>query len=200
MPRTNDTTTRLCQACRQRFPSADFRRNPTTSRRDLRCPSCRQATDDKRRPPPITVDDDFGHWLAGFLDGEGCFTIRPHTLGIFGCEAVLWVRDDDRAIVEEIVARTGIGSVIRRERNGWRDANARPLIGWAIRRKVDCLALVSLLDRYPLRAKKARDYAVWREAVLHWQSAHYARGKAGPGDWSEMAALKQQLEDVRRYR
>ena len=28
------------------------------------------------------------------------------------------------------------------------------------------MKLVELLDRYPLRAKKARDYTIWRKAVL----------------------------------
>jgi hypothetical protein len=59
--------------------------------------------------------------------------------------------------------------------------------------------LVGLLDRYPLRAKKARDYEVWREGVLLW-TTHVADGKAArAGLWQEMAALSLRLRETRRY-
>lgn len=149
----------------------------------------------------VAVDDGFGHWLAGFLDGEGCFSIKTQSRG-YACDLILWVRADDKSIIDEIVTRTGIGSVVFRNHRPAtpnQEYAAHPLVGWSVRRKPDCIALVSLIDRYPLRAKKARDYAVWREAVMLWAEKPYGRGRSGPSDWSEMSVLKQHIEDVRRY-
>src|SRR4051812_25416446 len=60
--------------------------------------------------------DGFGHWLAGFIDGEGCF--RLHTLydsryayTYYACYFALDLRDDDTAVLEECVKRTGLGRV-----------------------------------------------------------------------------------------
>lgn len=60
--------------------------------------------------------------------------------------------------------------------------------------KSDCLKLVALFDQHPLRAKKARDYAVWREAVLLLNSSNY-----GGYSTNDIFALKEKLESGRVY-
>ena len=119
-----------------------------------------------------TLDDGFGHWLAGFIDGEGCFGIaqrqgEKHNSSIYYfCFMSIKLRDDDRSIIEEIRCRTGIGSIyVNKARS-----NSKTGIQWLIINKSDCLSLVEILDKYPLRAKKSKDYAIWREAVLLWVS------------------------------
>jgi hypothetical protein len=52
-----------------------------------------------------------------------------------------------------------------------------------------------VLDRYPLRAKKRRDYAIWREAVLEWATVPFGRQ-----DWAKMAALRTALSASRPQR
>src|SRR4051812_8024445 len=106
------------------------------------------------------MDTGFGHWLAGFIDGEGCFLI-VRTRTYHQCRFSLKVRDDDIAVIEEIQQRTQIGRVkANRSRN-----TSNPQVEWIIDTKPDCLELVNILDKFPLRAKKARDYQIWREAV-----------------------------------
>jgi hypothetical protein len=139
------------------------------------------------------VDDAFGHWLAGFMDGEGSFGIAGgNTRGSYHCTACVKLRGDDRAILEEIVERTGIGSV-RYQPNTQR---THPQYAWLVHNRAGCLALIELLDRYPLRAKKARDYAIWREAVIDWSAP---RARRSGRDWGRMAALKVALEAGRKF-
>lgn len=143
------------------------------------------------------VDAAFGNWLAGFIDGEGCFGIHPMRRGGVVCWAVrftLKLRDDDRSILEECRARVGAGTI---RTSPVRDG--RPQCAWVIESRGDCLALAEVLDRFPLRAKKARDYAIWRGALAEWANGERGHRWSGQRDWSRMAALRERLDAVRAY-
>jgi hypothetical protein len=62
---------------------------------------------------------------------------------------------------------------------------------------------VHILDAHPLHSKKARDFAVWREAVLLWtaMTPRHVKGQQGPVlyDWAPILALRDQLIAGRRY-
>lgn len=131
------------------------------------------------------MTDDFGHWLAGFIDGEGCFTIPSRSNAskgyhgrAFGCRMDLGLRQDDRPILDLIQSTTKLGKV------GMVYAKRYTMARWYIGSKEGCRGLVTLLDQYPLRAKKRRDYDVWRLAVKEWTTTR---------DWGRMAALSDQL-------
>lgn len=79
----------------------------------------------------------------------------------------LSLRDDDSAILEEVAQRTGMGSINARSRK----AGSNPQKRWRVRGKKDRQILIDLLDRYPLRSKKKRDFLLWREAVLLFEEA-----------------------------
>lgn len=142
------------------------------------------------------VDAAFGNWLAGLIDGEGCFTLThvgeyPGRPECYGCRFHLKLRDDDYPMLAEVGERTGIGYVewLPGEAHGRRRAQAR----WIVLTKLDCQALVALLDVYPLRSKKARDFVVWREAVEIWCSRQ--RGDS----WDFIANLHSRIRLVRAY-
>jgi hypothetical protein len=139
----------------------------------------------------------FNHWFAGLLDGEGCFFItRQNRRGSsWRCAACIALRDDDRPVLEEIVRRTGLGSVVNQ---GGRQLPRRPLARWETIRKQDAIALASLLDRTRLRSKKARDYVVWREAVEVWATVSYS-SPSSAAQWVRMEELATELKSVRRY-
>jgi hypothetical protein len=154
----------------------------------------------RQRSAPSRVggpDDAFGHWFAGFADGEGSFDIHSVASGAaYICRFIIGLRSDDRAVLDEIAARTGLGSIyaVPPRESQWHSARAQ--VTWTVARKAEVLRLVAIFDRYPLRAKKARDFATWRLAVFAWQEVKARR----PGyDWSRMAQLKQELEAGRRY-
>jgi hypothetical protein len=145
----------------------------------------------------LTQDDGFFHWLAGFIDGEGCFRIQKEKRGgYYACQFSLKLRDDDRAILNECVCRTGAGIVHRMA--AYR--TSKPGVRWAIQSRADCWKLATILDRYPLRAKKAHEYAIWRQALETWTTMQRGNRWHGPRDWSPMIAFKAQLEAWRVYR
>lgn len=145
----------------------------------------------------ITEDfdrDGFGHYMAGFIDGEGSFVIA-HAKQVYTCRFQLKLRDDDAPILFELQERTGLG-VVKPEKNYSRSRgpdNGRPQMTWVLSNKSDCAMLVRLLERYPLRAKKSRDFAVWKLAVRERMT------KRRYGGWETMEALRNQLVDGRRY-
>lgn len=145
------------------------------------------------------LPDDFGHWLAGFIDGEGCFYFHRSGAAFAPPQFQLKLRDDDRAILEECVERTGLGRIVIHKRKG----RSNPQVAWSIIKRADCVALVAILDRFPLRAKKSRDFAIWRQAVELW-AVQKKTGVGGGGtkgfpDAPAIAALRDQLVSGRAY-
>jgi hypothetical protein len=137
------------------------------------------------------VDDAFGHWLAGFIDGEGCFWIRRDKSS-WTVRFRLVLRYDDRPVLAEIARVTGLGLLRDRDHSP-----GNPQSGWEVHRKADQLMLVELLDLYPLRSKKARDYALWRKAVLYRATMRHR----GPrrADWGPIPDLAHALTTGRRF-
>ncbi len=113
----------------------------------------------------LPTDAAFYHWLAGFIDGEGCFTINITNHRRPCLRFSLLLRLDDAEIVREIHARTGIGKLIGRPARYTSMAAGKPQIEWRTQRTLECKQLAAILDEYPLRAKKKRDYAIWRIAL-----------------------------------
>jgi hypothetical protein len=144
-------------------------------------------------------DSDFGHWLAGFIDGEGCFELVPLKGGrLYTARFNLTCRDDELETLEAIRKRTGFGSIYRAH-NRRSKTKANPVARWSINGKPSVAALIALLDRHPLRAKKARDYAIWREAALLWLAYRGDRFNRAAAPWAEMARLKQEMQAGRAY-
>ncbi len=133
----------------------------------------------------------WGYHLAGLTDGEGCFCIwkssRPRRVDTWTIAFVIHMRRDDLPLLEDFQAKTGLGRIhIGRRRTVGGD---HPSVRWVVSRKADCLKLIALFETYPLRSKKAKDFAVWAEAVR-------ARSR---GDFSRVAELADVLREGRRY-
>jgi hypothetical protein len=140
------------------------------------------------------VPSEFGYWLAGFTDGEGCFAITPARQGRWTIWFRINVREDERDTMAYIATATGLGSVMPIHQGG--SPNAQ--IAWFVCAKAEVIRLAELFDRYPLRAKKARDYAIWRLAVAHWATmpTHYTWLES---DCARIGELAEQIKQVRRY-
>lgn len=179
--------TKCCSRCNQHLGPEHFDLSPRGFKYPY-CKQCRVESGAAIAPWEPPIDDGFGHWLAGFIDGEGCFRIGETRQG-FSCRFYIGIRADDRPIIEEIHKLTGLGHVNNRRAVG--DWN--PQITWDISSKTDCYRLVCLLDRYPLRAKKKRDYAIWREAVLRWID------HAWESSWDDIRELRVNLVEVREF-
>lgn len=134
-----------------------------------------------------------GHWFAGFTDGEGCFYMRRATKGnAFVCSFHVKLRADDRDVLEAICELVGHGKVSDVPRYS---PTRAPQAVFVVSTITGCSRIVDIFDEFPLRSKKARDYAVWRDAVIFWISASGSRGT----DWSEMEGYYDALRSGRKY-
>jgi len=144
------------EVCRTHSTKRGFRRNPA-----LKAPFGKEQIQRAKLNP---------WYVIGFIDGEGSFSVsigRHQTLrsGIeIHPQFEIELRDDDREILERIVVTIGCGKIYdcSYERYGWYP-HAKFKIG-STRDMVEYL--FPFLDRYPLQAKKAKAYRLFREIVL----------------------------------
>lgn len=119
------------------------------------------------------IDGYWASWFAGFTDGEGCFIIGRDNRGSPGakyrCRFKIDLRDDDKVILDEIHETLGMG-VVRDKLACLNDGrNRRRQARFDINAINECAELVKVFDKYPLRAKKQRDFEIWKEAVAELQ-------------------------------
>lgn len=143
------------------------------------------------------VGPEFGNWLAGFTDGEGCFTVEAYRgRASHSCSFTIALRVDDKSILDECQLRTGLGIVTEKHSpsivSRW-PAQAH----WRIRTKADCAGLAELFTVHPLRSKKRADFDIWRQAVIEWNvmDSYPRRNEDGRrlADWSFLALARENL-------
>ncbi|TAL49419.1 hypothetical protein EPN83_00720 [Patescibacteria group bacterium] len=110
------------------------------------------------------------HHVVGFIDGEGSFSISigKHKTLKRGFEVrpefEIEVRKDDQEILERILITIGAGRIydLSYERYGWfPHAKYKITSIWDMKEY-----LFPFLDRYPLQAKKAKSYKLFKSVVL----------------------------------
>jgi len=148
----------------------------------------------------LEVPDSFGHWFAGFTDGEGYFSISAdsRSQGIF-CRFGIKLRADDLAVLEMIRDTLGVGRInhassLSLNKQG---EKANDCKRYAIDRIGDMIhVIIPLFERYPLRAKKQRDFVIWAKAarLIH------AKMHSTPEGHEEILRLKQELEEGKKYK
>jgi len=134
--------------------------------------------------------DWFSWWLTGFFDAEGTLGTRKMSGGeSYIPRLMISLRDDDSEIIHRIRDHFGCGNIYY---GGKRKNGSNPRCSLEIG-KIEDLAekVVPFFDRYPLRAKKSREYSDWRELVmLYWsvKKRKVIHKKAGYGSerkWRE---------------
>jgi len=109
----------------------------------------------------MLMDD---YWLAGFIDGEGCFTRHsqagPNGSRVKKPKFVIGLREDDAAILYALREEFG-GSIHVRNAPSQREGNRRPTVIWTLTGR-SLPGLVKYLERFPLRAKKGDQFKTWR--------------------------------------
>lgn len=144
-------------------------------------------------PDAPAIDPAFAHWMAGFIDGEGCFHVHKKKVNgceTYDCQFSLTLRADDAPIAESMrQALGGIGSIARRPAKG----NAREQVRFCVSSKADCMHLRAVLSVFPLRAKKARDFAIWCDALDAWVDHTPGSG------WDDIAYYREALMAVRNF-
>jgi len=137
-----------------------------------------------------TIDPAFGHYIAGLVDGEGCFRIhKAHGASstTYTCEFGLKLRDDDSLILNQIHRVLKIGRLNECKGEG----TSKPQLKWSVNNIDDCKKLRSFFENFPLRAKKQKDFVHWCKHLDLW-SAH-TRG-------ADKTALKESYEEMKEVR
>lgn len=156
---------------------------------------------------------DFGNWLAGFVDGEGCFFLRMRCdRGYQRCDAAFRIelRADDLSVLKKIRKYLGCGSIKEKRLPSINStANSRPQSSYRVCNVTDLATIiVPMFELCPLHAKKANDFLVWKEAVylLHKLKMRKIRSNGGrfftkwtDEEFNRFSKLVADLKGVRAY-
>lgn len=117
------------------------------------------------------MDRDFGNYLAGLIDGEGCFMLNKHVQhkhlnNFYYPRFAMHLRADEMPILLQVKEFIGAGNIF----SGYDKSHRSPMAMYQIDSAKECIKLVEILDICPLRAKKAREYKIWRTCVVLKQS------------------------------
>jgi len=130
------------------------------------------------------VHDISPDWIAGFVDGESSMMIAKNGAPRF----CLNLRSDDSPILLAMQDYFGVGSVTYRGNAG---SGAATYLAFS----ANCLPIITALDGR-LRTKKANDFELFKEAVVHHTS--YGPNRQYKGRKAIMLDYKKQLEEVRK--
>jgi hypothetical protein len=164
--------------------------------------------------PPFPDDIDrqgFGHWLSGFIDGEGHFQLaiqHKKTHSHPTAKFTLGLRDDDGDIIRLIQSFWRCGVLIFDARSG---KPGHPKMCLQVSRIEDLHEIViPHFEVFPLRAKKRRDFDIWSKGielaycVKARRRRRYSTGYGSFPKWTsaerqEFFLLCDAIKDVRRY-
>lgn len=141
--------------------------------------------------PPLSSD--FGHYMAGLIDGEGCFHVHKKLVNnceTYDCQFSINLRSDDKDILVEMQRQLGgIGTLADRPARDRANSQVR----FCISSKIHCQILRAALTVFPLRAKKARDFEIWCHALDAWIN-HEPKSS-----WEDVSFYRDQLMMVKRF-
>lgn len=140
-------------------------------------------------------------WVSGFLDGEGCFHIAikrypGSSRFYYRPELTVQVRSDDEASAHALIQALGCGKIYQRKAQEASRTRgfSKPSIQMFWRSKKELLAVIELLDEFPLRGKKSRDYEIWKKAVVTKLS-----DKSEPEKKVILASLKEESTKIKQF-
>jgi hypothetical protein len=146
------------------------------------------------------LETGFGHWLAGFMDGEGYFSLRaPARCGTPYVQVKASVqivqRRDNRAVLTAIHQCLGCGVVYDFKGSG----RSKPISAFRVHRAADLAeTIVPFFRHYPLRSKKQLVFELWAQGVaLIYAKAGQERhggGRYGGPKWT--AAALQEIQEL----
>ena len=165
--------------------------------------------------PPFPGDihqEYFGAWLSGFVDGEGCFILRRGSYPRRGpmTAFVILLRADDTPVLQLIQCYWQIGNLRARKPYDYLGINRKPQSVYECSRIGEQMnVIIPHFLKFPLLAKKRRDFTIWSQAV-QLAYAVSLRHKVGRPDrrqahkWStsevaEFDKLAEQLRAVREF-
>lgn len=130
--------------------------------------------------PELTLDKnykffDINYWIAGFVDGEGCFYVKTsksktHKLGLSVTLNFIVVQGiRDLQLMEEIKSTLGCGSITINKSSS--------IIRFAVTKLSDIQGkIIPFFDKYSIEGVKVKDYADFKKvALLMDKKAHLTK-------------------------
>jgi len=169
----------------------------------------------------ILQPDEFGWWVTGLVDGEGCFyaglsfrskkTAAGNSVPCVNLQAELAValRADDEQVLGKLKSYFGCGVVGNKTSNANAPSRRRqgihpsPMRSFKIRAISDLVSVViPHFEKYPLQSKKLRDFEVWR-SVVEFAAAELTGHKGWLRRFPEKVETLQELcvdlKNIRKY-
>lgn len=100
----------------------------------------------------------FCHWFAGFTDGEGCFLAKARKNSQWDISFSFNMRGDEEAILLELQAYFGGGIYYFNKE----DVH---VVSLKLSSGASCYNIYKVFTKYPLRAKKKRDFKLWTQLL-----------------------------------
>jgi hypothetical protein len=134
-----------------------------------------------------------GDYVAGFIDGEGCFSLKLHRdvkrnrVGSpvylhWKAEFCIVLRKDDSEILEKIREALGCGKVY---------LNGR-FARYSVQDRGELISkVIPFFAKFPLRAKKQNDFKLWSESVKILEA------NAGKGTARHLKEIDEVFEKLR---
>lgn len=176
--------TKLCEYC-----GNEFRTQKTKRFCSYRCSGI-----NKRKLIDIpNIDDSFGYWLAGLVDGEGCFKlVTTKKRELPQPSLTINLRSDDKNTLLMIKNILGFGcfteNMIKITVDG---RKLNPMCGYVVSSVNGCKILSDIFSKYPLRSKKNKDFQIWKEAIEILLSDNI--------DKKILGELKNKINEVKLY-
>jgi hypothetical protein len=139
-------------------------------------------------------------WIAGFTDGEGCFSIS--VVRNEGCrlgwqvqhEFAITQSSGSMAALEAIRSHLGCGRIIVSHRA---DNHREPLARYSVKRRSDVIDLIiPFFEAHPLMTAKRNDFELFREAMEIVSSGRHLEVNG----LSEIASLTERMNRKQRSR
>jgi len=151
----------------------------------------------------MKTKNNFLIWLSGFSDGEAWFGLcvqtkyrKPHYQPAF----VLALRDDDEPVLIHIRDILGFGRLYKRPKvaaslnpNTGEAYMANPQTSYRVDTIKDCLKLIEIFTKYPLRSKKQKVFEVWAKAVRECAKGRYRNNKL-------LECYRIEMQELRKYK
>ena len=136
------------------------------------------------------------HYVAGFVDGEGSFSISigkdaEYRRGVqVRAEFEIELRADDQEILERILVTIGCGRIYdcSYDRYGWYPHSKYKITG--AQDMIDYL--FPFFDKYKLQAKKAQVYVLFKEIVLMYRRKEHLTDKG----YAKVVALRDKMRSM----
>jgi hypothetical protein len=141
-------------------------------------------------PFPAHIDREaFGNWLSGFADGESSFLLtiaigkQGRTVPTLHANFRIALRSDDGDTLRLIQSFWGCGVLSFFDNRRCKIPNAKPIAVYAVQ-AIPGLAeiVVPHFERFPLRSKKAADFAIWKEGIVLLDTIRRRPLQFRPGD------------------